>query len=179
MRASQKSRHENAEIDPLLMGAGWTLDDLDKPQVLLESNGYFERTALYLKNYRIEPGEVIRSLDNPYDAGGGLRILYGNLAPGGAVVKHAAMAKEMQRHTGPARPFDSEEGAIAAIENGSILAGDVIVIRYEGPRGLGMPEMFKTTEILHRHPDLRDKVALVTDGRFSGATQKGASMLRF
>ena len=77
----------------------------------------------------------------------------------------------MQRHTGPARPFDSEADAIAAIQNGAILPGDVIVIRYEGPQGSGMPEMFRTTEVLHHHPALGSKVALVTDGRFSGATR--------
>jgi dihydroxy-acid dehydratase len=97
--------------------------------------------------------------------------LSGNLAPDGAVVKRAAISEEMQRHTGPARPFDSEADAIAAIQKGSILPGDVIVIRYEGPRGSGMPEMFRTTEVLHHHPTLGGKVALVTDGRFSGATR--------
>ena len=137
----------------------------------MERNGYFDRAALYLKNYGLEPQAVIKSLENPYDADGGLRILYGNLAPEGAVVKRAAMGREMQNHTGPAKPFDSEEEALAAIESGNVQAGDVVVIRYEGPRGSGMPEMFKTTETLHCHPELGDKVALVTDGRFSGATR--------
>jgi dihydroxy-acid dehydratase len=137
----------------------------------LEKSGYFERTALYLKNYQVKPKDIIRSLDDPYNAQGGLRVLSGNLAPDGAVVKRAAISEEMQRHTGPARPFDSEADAIAAIQKGSILPGDVIVIRYEGPRGSGMPEMFRTTEVLHHHPTLGGKVALVTDGRFSGATR--------
>jgi dihydroxy-acid dehydratase len=137
----------------------------------LEKSGYFERTALYLKNYQVKPQDIIRPLDDPYNAQGGLRVLSGNLAPDGAVVKRAAISEEMQRHTGPARPFDSEADAIAAIQKGSILPGDVIVIRYEGPRGSGMPEMFRTTEVLHHHPTLGGKVALVTDGRFSGATR--------
>jgi dihydroxy-acid dehydratase len=77
----------------------------------------------------------------------------------------------MHCHTGLARPFDSEEDAIEAIQKGGIVAGDVIIVRYEGPRGSGMPELFQTTEILHHHPELGDKVALVTDGRFSGATR--------
>lgn len=98
-------------------------------------------------------------------------LLLGNIAPGGAVVKHAAVADEKQRHTGPARPFDSEETAIAAILDGRIAPGDVVIIRYEGPRGSGMPEMFKTTEILYHHSELKNSVALVTDGRFSGATR--------
>ncbi|MBW2592141.1 MAG: dihydroxy-acid dehydratase, partial [Deltaproteobacteria bacterium] len=137
----------------------------------LEKNGFFDRSGLYLKNFNIEPDTVIRSLDNPYNSEGGLRVLYGNLAPEGAVIKHAAVSKAMHCHTGPARPFDSEEKAIEAIEGGRILPGDVIIIRYEGPGGSGMPEMFRTTEILHHHPQLGDKVALVTDGRFSGATR--------
>jgi dihydroxy-acid dehydratase len=137
----------------------------------LESNGYFERAARYLENYRLRLRDVIRPLDDPYDAHGGLRVLCGNLAPDGAVVKRAAITAEMQNHTGPARPFDSEEDAIVAIQQGNILPGDVIIIRYEGPRGSGMPEMFKTTEVLHHHTILGDKVALVTDGRFSGATR--------
>ena len=137
----------------------------------MEESGYFERTALYLKNYQVKPQDIIRPLDDPYNAQGGLRVLSGNLAPDGAVVKRAAISEEMQRHIGPARPFDSEADAIAAIQKGSILPGDVIVIRYEGPRGSGMPEMFRTTEVLYHHPTLGGKVALVTDGRFSGATR--------
>ncbi len=137
----------------------------------LEKEGYFDRAAQYLKNYKIEPDDVIQTMAHPYNANGGLRILYGNLAPDGAVIKHAAVAPEMQRHTGPARPFDSEAQAIDAIEKGDILPGDVIVIRYEGPQGSGMPEMFKTTEILYNHPELGGTVVLVTDGRFSGATR--------
>jgi len=104
----------------------------------MEKSGYFDRAAHYLKNYCLEPQAVIQPLDNPYDAEGGIRVLYGNLAPDGAVVKRAAMGQKMQSHTGPAKPFDSEEDAIAAIEKGGILPGDVVVIRYEGPRGSGM-----------------------------------------
>ncbi len=143
---------------------GKNLDDLEK-------DGFFDRTSLYLENYKIKPKEVIRSLDDPYNAKGGLRILYGNLAPEGAVIKHAAVAPEMHRHTGAAKPFDSEEDAIEAIITERIVPGDVVVIRYEGPRGSGMPEMFKTTEVLYNRPELRASVALVTDGRFSGATR--------
>jgi dihydroxy-acid dehydratase len=137
----------------------------------LEKEGFFERTWLYLDNYKIKPEQVIQTLEHPYRPEGGLTILYGNLAPQGAVVKHAAVASEMYCHLGPARPFDSEEDAIEAIRAEQIFPDDVLIIRYEGPRGSGMPEMFRTTEILHNHPLLRDKVALVTDGRFSGATR--------
>ena len=89
----------------------------------MEKSGYFDRAVLYLKNYQVKPKDIIRPLDDPYNAHGGLRVLYGNLAPDGAVVKRAAITEEMQCHTGPARPFDSEADAIAAIQKGSILAG--------------------------------------------------------
>ena len=158
---------DRLHLDVMTVTGGTLGDNLEK----LAENGYFERANLYLKNYCLEPQAVIQPLDKPYDAQGGLRILYGNLAPGGAVVKRAAMGLEMQDHTGPAKPFDSEEDAVAAIQKGDILPGDVVIIRYEGPRGSGMPEMFKTTETLHCHPELGDRVALVTDGRFSGATR--------
>jgi len=137
----------------------------------LETRGFFQQAQLYLKNYKLTPEEIILPLSSPYNQDGGLGILFGNLAPDGAVIKHAAMDPSMHCHTGPARVFDSEEAAIAAIEQDRIKPGDVVVIRYEGPKGSGMPEMFKTTEILHTKTALRNTVALVTDGRFSGASR--------
>jgi len=154
-------------LDALTVTGKTVGDNLDD----LEKDGFFERASLYLENYKIKPEEVILPLDTPYNSAGGLAVLHGNLAPQGAVVKHAAVAPEMHRHIGPAKPFDSEEDAIEAILAGHIVAGDVIIIRYEGPKGSGMPEMFKTTEILYSRPELRTSVALVTDGRFSGATR--------
>jgi len=138
---------------------------------LLKNSGEMDRNIDYLKNYGLHPDEVIQSLDNPYNPDGGLAILKGNLAPNGAVVKHAAMDPRMHKHSGPARPFNSEKEAIKAIAENKIIPGDVIVIRYEGPKASGMPEMFKTTEILINHPKLSSTVSLVTDGRFSGATR--------
>ena len=119
--------------------------------------------------------EIIRPVDNPYMKTGGIAVLKGNLAPDSCVVKQSAVAKEMLQHTGPARVFDSEEEAIQAIRAGKIVAGDVVVIRYEGPKGgPGMREMLSpTSEIAGMGLD-RD-VALITDGRFSGAT-RGASI---
>jgi dihydroxy-acid dehydratase len=137
----------------------------------LEQDGFFEHTTLYLKNYGIKPEDVIQSLDSPYNASGGLTILQGNLAPDSAVVKHAAVDPNMHRHVGPARPFDTEEDAINAILSERIVPGDVVIIRYEGPRGSGMPEMFRATETIYNRPELRASIALVTDGRFSGATR--------
>ncbi|MDR1218715.1 MAG: dihydroxy-acid dehydratase [Treponema sp.] len=117
---------------------------------------------------------VIRPIDNPFSQTGGLAALFGNLAPNGCVVKQSAVAPGMLKHEGPARCFDSEESAFNAIMDGKILAGDVVVIRYEGPRGgPGMKEMLAPTGALAGR-GLDDKVALVTDGRFSGATRGAA-----
>ncbi|MEG6616952.1 dihydroxy-acid dehydratase [Peptococcaceae bacterium 1198_IL3148] len=119
--------------------------------------------------------EVIRPVDNPYAASGGIAVLRGNLAPGGAVVKQAAVAPEMMQHRGPARVFDSEEAAQQALMNQQINKGDVIVIRYEGPKGgPGMREMLSPTATV-AGLGLDKDVALLTDGRFSGAT-RGASI---
>jgi len=115
--------------------------------------------------------EVIRPLENPYSLTGGLAVLFGNLAPDGGVVKQGAVAPEMLKHEGPARVFNSEEEATSAIKAGKIVAGDVVIIRYEGPKGgPGMREMlFPTSAIAGMGLD--KEVALITDGRFSGATR--------
>ncbi len=119
--------------------------------------------------------EVIRPIDNPYSATGGLAVLRGNLAPDGSVVKRSAVVAEMMVHEGPARVFDSEDDAIAAIKGGSIVEGDVVVIRYEGPKGgPGMREMLNPTSAI-AGMGLGSSVALITDGRFSGAS-RGASI---
>ncbi len=119
--------------------------------------------------------EVIRPLDNPYSQTGGLAVLRGNLAPDGSVVKRSAVVPEMMVHEGPARVFDCEEDAIAAIKGGKIVAGDVVVIRYEGPKGgPGMREMLNPTSAI-AGMGLGSSVALITDGRFSGAS-RGASI---
>ena len=119
--------------------------------------------------------EIIRSIDNPYSPYGGIAVLMGSLAPDGCVVKQSAVAPEMMTHTGPARVFDSEEEAIEAIYAGKIVSGDVVVIRYEGPKGgPGMREMLNPTSAI-AGMGLDKEVALITDGRFSGAT-RGASI---
>ncbi len=119
--------------------------------------------------------EIIRTLDNPYSKTGGIAVLRGNLALDGCVVKRGAVAPEMLKHTGPAKVYDSEEEAIAAIDGGKIEKGDIVVIRYEGPKGgPGMREMLAPTSRL-AGMGLDKDVALITDGRFSGAT-RGASI---
>ena len=119
--------------------------------------------------------EVIRPIDNPYSMTGGIAVLKGNLAPDSCVVKRSAVVPEMMVHEGPARVFDCEEDAIAAIKGGRIVAGDVVVIRYEGPKGgPGMREMLNPTSAI-AGMGLGSSVALITDGRFSGAS-RGASI---
>ncbi|MBS4969478.1 MAG: dihydroxy-acid dehydratase, partial [Lachnospiraceae bacterium] len=119
--------------------------------------------------------EVIRPVENPYSKTGGIAVLKGNLAPETAVVKRSAVCDEMLVHEGPARVFDCEEDAIAAIRGGKIVPGDVVVIRYEGPKGgPGMREMLNPTSAI-AGMGLGDTVALITDGRFSGAS-RGASI---
>jgi dihydroxy-acid dehydratase len=139
--------------------------NLDRPTVTLKTLG--ENIA----EAQIKDPEVIRSVDNPHSERGGLAILFGNLAPDGAVVKVGAVASNMKKHCGPARIYNSQEEACAGILNGQVKEGDVVVIRYEGPRGgPGMQEMLAPTANI-MGMGLGDKVALITDGRFSGGTR--------
>ncbi len=163
------------------------LEDLDQaggiPAVMKELKGVLnleartvsgKSVAEIIASSRSGDGRVIRSAANAYSATGGICVLFGNLAPEGAVVKRAAVVPEMMVHQGPARVFDSEEEATVAIMGGSIKSGDVVVIRYEGPKGgPGMREMLTPTSLLSGM-DLDKEVALITDGRFSGATRGAA-----
>ena len=118
--------------------------------------------------------EIIRSLDNPFHNQGGIAVLKGNLAPEGSVIKQAAVSPKMMKFSGTARVFDGEADAAEAITSGKIVAGDVVVIRYEGPKGApGMPEMLSPTSLIIGR-GLGESVALITDGRFSGASRGGA-----
>ncbi len=142
---------------------------LDNPTVTLNTVG--ENIA----NENGADGTIIRTVKNPYSTTGGIAVLRGNIAPDGCVVKRSAVAPEMLKHTGPARVFNSEEDAIAAIFGGKIVKGDVVVIVYEGPKGgPGMREMLSPTSAL-AGMKLDKDVALITDGRFSGAS-RGASI---
>ena len=132
------------------------------------------KVAENLSDVRVWDRDVIRPVSDPYSQSGGLAILFGSLAPNGSVVKKSAVAPGMLKHKGPARVFDSEEAAIEAIMGGMITAGDVVVIRYEGPAGgPGMREMLSPTSAI-AGMGLDKEVALVTDGRFSGATRGAA-----
>jgi dihydroxy-acid dehydratase len=126
------------------------------------------------KEAKVLDDNVLRPLDNPFHKQGGIAILKGNLAPQGSVVKQAAVSEKMMKFTGKARVFDSETEATKAITSGKIVSGDVVIIRYEGPKGApGMPEMLSPTSLIAGR-GLGDSVALITDGRFSGATRGGA-----
>lgn len=143
--------------------------ELDNPTVTLKTVGE------NIKNLEGADGTIIRSVENPYSVTGGIAVLRGNIAPDGCVVKRSAVAPEMLKHSGPARVFNSEEDAIAAIFGGKIVKGDVVVIVYEGPKGgPGMREMLSPTSAL-AGMKLDKEVALITDGRFSGAS-RGASI---
>jgi dihydroxy-acid dehydratase len=135
----------------------------------LEREGFFRRGEGYLANYRLKREEVIRPVERS-QAHGSIAVLKGNIAPEGAVVKFSAVDPSMRVHTGPAKVFDREEDALAAIMKGDVQPGSVVVLRYEGPRGSGMPEILATTEALVTMPGL-GHTAIITDGRFSGATR--------
>ncbi|WP_174591832.1 dihydroxy-acid dehydratase [Methanocella conradii] len=136
----------------------------------LEKANYFDKVRRYLVNYRVDAEDVIAPASRPRGEGS-IAILKGNLAPSYAMVKYSAVPPEMLRHVGPAVVFESEKEAFDAIVGGKIERGSVIVIRYMGPRGCGMPEMFYPTEALASSPELYSTTALVTDGRFSGASR--------
>ena len=144
---------------------GGDLLHLDRPTV----SGKTLRSIV--EKSKVKNAEVIRPVENPHSAKGGLAILFGNLAPEGAVIKTAGVSASMRKHSGPAKIFESQEDAQAGILAGQVQAGDVVVIRYEGPRGgPGMQEMLSPTSTI-MGMGLGDKVALITDGRFSGGTR--------
>ena len=137
----------------------------------LKQNGFYEKCQGYLDQWNLKREDVIRPFERPFGTDGSIAILKGNLAPDGAVVKHTVVPKEMFRAVLRARPFDCEEDAIQAVLTHEIQPGDAVIIRYEGPKGSGMPEMFYTTEAIASDAKLGASIALLTDGRFSGASK--------
>lgn len=137
----------------------------------LKQNGFYDKCHAYLAEYKLTQQDVIKPFAEPIGKEGAIAILKGNLAPDGAVVKHSAVSAQMQKCILRARPFDSEEEALDAVLTKKIKPGTAVFIRYEGPKGSGMPEMFYTTEAIVSDPELASTVALITDGRFSGATK--------
>lgn len=137
----------------------------------LKRNGFYDRCEAYLTKWNLQRTDIIRPFDKPIGSDGTIAILKGNLAPEGAVVKHSAVPPEMHSALLKARPFDSEEAALEAVLSRRIKPGDAVFIRYEGPKGSGMPEMFYTTEAIASDQQLGKTIALITDGRFSGASK--------
>ena len=148
---------------------GENLEDLKK-------NGFYERCEKWLAqfneryNTNITRKDIIRSYDEAIGTEGSIAVLKGNLAPEGAVIKHTACPKEMFKAVLRARPFDSEEECLDAVLHHKVQKGDAVFIRYEGPKGSGMPEMFYTSEAISSDKELGKSIALITDGRFSGAS---------
>ena len=143
----------------------------------LRKNGFYEHCdemlikQSKLLGKKIDREDIIRSFDNAKGTNGSIAILKGNLAPEGCVIKHTACPKNMFKTVLNAKPYDSEEACISAVLNGEVKPGDAVFIRYEGPRGSGMPEMFYTGEAICADINLASSVALITDGRFSGASR--------
>ncbi|WP_110955523.1 dihydroxy-acid dehydratase [Anaerosinus massiliensis] len=136
----------------------------------LQRDGFFERVEGYLRNYQLKREDIIHPIRET-STYGTVAILKGNLAPEGAVIKYSAVPEKMKQHIGPAKVFNSEEACNQAVVEKKIEPGMVMFIRYEGPRGSGMPEMFMTTEAIMADPNINASTVLITDGRFSGATR--------
>ncbi|ABK62176.1 MULTISPECIES: dihydroxy-acid dehydratase [Clostridium] len=143
---------------------GENLEDLKK-------TGYYENCNKYLEALGIKKEDIVKSKDNPIQAQGAMAILKGNLAPEGAVVKHSAVSKKLMNVVLKAKTYNCEEDALKAVLTKEVKPGDAVFIRYEGPKGSGMPEMFYTTEAIASDPELVESIALITDGRYSGATR--------
>ena len=169
-------------LDALTVTGKTVGENLDE----LENNGFYknwekhlEKTGFQPTGFQptgfqptgLKPSDIIHPRDNPISANGAIAILRGSLAPDGCVVKHSAVSEKMHKAVLRARPFDSEEEAIHAVLNKQIQPGDAVIIRYEGEKGSGMPEMFYTTEAIASDAVLSESIALLTDGRFSGATR--------
>jgi dihydroxy-acid dehydratase len=137
----------------------------------IEQGTFFLETQGYLANVKVGREEIIRPRHDPFGPEGGVAVLRGNLAPGGAVIKHFSVPKEMHVHVGPARVFDTEDRAVEALINREVKPGDVVVIRYEGPEANGMPEMYYATAIIAASKELTATCAVITDGRYSGAAK--------
>ena len=142
----------------------------------LKRNGFYEKCQKWLEefnkryNIHLTREDIIRPYDKAIGTDGSIAILKGNLAPEGAVIKHTACPKEMFKAVLRARPFDSEEECLDAVLKHKVQKGDAVFIRYEGPKGSGMPEMFYTSEAISSDKELGRSIALITDGRFSGAS---------
>ena len=137
----------------------------------LEQSGWFDEIAGYLENHGLRKDEVLYPIERPYKSGGTIAVLTGNLAPEGAVMKHVAADPRTHQMVGRAVPYDCEDDAIAGVKSDEIKPGDIMIIRYEGLRSSGMPEMYFCTTVISARPDLEASTAIITDGRYSGAAK--------
>lgn len=158
---------EFLHLDILTVTGKTVRENLDE----LKQNGYYKTCYSYLSGMKVDITDIIKPVHAPIKPQGAIAILKGNLAPEGAVVKHSAISPRLLQVTLKARVFDCEEDAIQAVLRKEIHPGEAVFIRYEGPKGSGMPEMFYTTEAIASDPELVETIALITDGRFSGATR--------
>ena len=163
---------EHLHLDAMTVTGKTLGENLDE----LKRNGFYQRCQKWLDEFNARYGvhitreDIIRPYDKAIGTDGSIAILKGNLAPEGAVIKHTACPKEMYKAVLRARPFDSEEECLAAVLHHEVEKGDAVFIRYEGPKGSGMPEMFYTSEAISSDKELGRSIALITDGRFSGAS---------
>lgn len=160
---------DHLDLDVLTVNGKTLGENLEE----IQREGFFERNIGYLHNYGLEREDVITPVETTKEMGS-IAVLKGNLAPEGAVVKYSACEESMRKHQGKAVVFNCEEDAHDAVVEGRINPGEIMIIRYEGPRGSGMPEMLMTTEAIVCDHKLNGKVSLITDGRFSGATRGAA-----
>lgn len=165
--AIMEAIREHLHLDVLTVTGKTLGENLEQ----LKANGYYEKCYRYLDKFNIKKEDIIYSVSKPLNTEGAIAILKGNLAPEGAVIKHSAVPKNMQESILKARVFNCEEDAISAILKKEINPGEAVFIRYEGPKGSGMPEMFYTTEAISSDSELSSSIALLTDGRFSGASR--------
>ncbi len=163
---------QHLHLDALTVTGKSLGENLDE----LKQNGFYERCGKWLEDFNqrynvsLKKEDIIRPYENAIGTDGSIAILRGNLAPEGAVIKHTACPKEMFQAVLNARPFDSEEECLDAVLKHKVKKGDAVFIRYEGPKGSGMPEMFYTSEAISSDKELGKSIALITDGRFSGAS---------
>lgn len=165
--AIMEELHDYLHLDAMTVTGKTVGENLD---ALVASNYYQEREAYY-EGSGVEKSQVLFTVEHPLNEEGSIAIFKGNIAMEGSVMKHSAVPDEMKEAVLYARPFDCEEEAIAGILHGGIHKGEAVIIRYEGPKGSGMPEMFMTTEAIASDPELSKSIALITDGRFSGASR--------
>ncbi|NVF12408.1 dihydroxy-acid dehydratase [Anaerococcus sp. AGMB00486] len=164
--AVQEELREYLSLDVITVTGNTLGENLDA----VKSSGFYERNIGYLANYGLKKSDIITPI-NESNEKGSVAVLEGNIAPDGAVIKYSAVSEDMMYHVGKAKVFNCEEDCNQAVVDRNVDPGDVLVIRYEGPRGSGMPEMYMTTEAIMSDPRINSSTVLITDGRYSGATR--------